>query len=152
MLVFPGGGYHFVSTHSEGLITAMWLNANGIAAFVCNYRCRTYKHPVPFWDAQRAMRIVRSRAAEFGVRADRIDVRTPPAFLAHAKSDPVVKVANSTRYHEALKARGVATELLLLNTGTHGGVSMDGKPAVRASKEHFADAFLKWLKKTQAAR
>jgi len=234
IVIFPGGGYYFVSTHTEGLITAKWLNANGIAAFVCNYRCRSYKHPVPFWDAQRAIRIVRSRAAQFGIKADRIgvwgcsagghlastlcvhyketfgrkpidkidkisarpdfscllypvismrkdvthggsrsnllganpsgeliaklsndeqvDAKTPPAFLVHSKIDPAVKYANSKRYHEALKAKGVATEYHLLETGTHGGGAMDNKPSIRGSKEHFADAFLKWLKQIQGTR
>ena len=230
VVIFPGGGYHFVSTHSEGLITAMWLNANGIAAFVCNYRCRAYQHPVPIWDAQRAIRIVRSRAAEFDIKPGRIGVwgcsagghlasalsvhykeafgrkpiddidrvsarpdfsclvypvismreavthggsrsnllgakpseeliaklstdeqvgaDTPPAFLVHAKLDGV-KCANSNRYHEALKAKGVATRFLLLETGGHGGDVRDNKPIIRGSKEHFADDFLKWLKETK---
>jgi acetyl esterase/lipase len=45
---------------------------------------------------------------------------TPPAFLAHAKDDRVVVPANSSMFHDALKAKGVATKYLELESGGHG--------------------------------
>ena len=67
----PGGGYVRVS---DGKTDARWLNSLGITAFVLKYRLDNYGHPAPLQDVLRAVRIVRSRAAEFGVRADRIGV------------------------------------------------------------------------------
>lgn len=57
----------------EGRQVANWLNSVGVTAFVLKYRLGPkYRHPVELGDAQRAIRIVRSRAQEFGVRPDRI--------------------------------------------------------------------------------
>ena len=51
-----------------------WLNSLGITVFVLKYRSVEYGHPAPLRDVLRAMRIVRSRAAEFGIKADHIGV------------------------------------------------------------------------------
>ena len=67
----PGGGYVRVG---NGKSDARWLNSLGITVFVLKYRLQEYGHPTPLQDVVRAMRIVRSRAAEFSVRADRIGV------------------------------------------------------------------------------
>ena len=67
----PGGGYVRVG---NGVKDARWLNSLGITVFVLKYRLQEYGHPAPLQDVLRAVRIVRSRAAEFGVRADRIGV------------------------------------------------------------------------------
>jgi acetyl esterase/lipase len=75
VVVAPGGGYHDLAMNHEGRQVANWLNGLGIAAFVLKYRLGpTYHHPVELEDAQRAIRIVRSRAAEFGVEPDRIGI------------------------------------------------------------------------------
>lgn len=67
----PGGGYVRVS---DGKSDARWLNSRGITVFVLKYRLDNYGHPAPLQDVLRAIRIVRSRATEFGVRPDRIGV------------------------------------------------------------------------------
>ena len=73
VVVAPGGGYQNLAMNHEGRQVANWFNSQGIAAFVLKYRLGPkYHHPVELGDAQRAMRIVRSKAAEFGVRPDRI--------------------------------------------------------------------------------
>src|SRR5262245_30100408 len=65
VIVCPGGGYQHLAVDHEGTQIAEWLNAHGIAAFVLRYRIAPrYHHPAPIQDAQRAIRIVRSRAAE----------------------------------------------------------------------------------------
>jgi acetyl esterase/lipase len=53
----------------EGYNEARWFAERGIAAFVLNYRLPVhgYRHPVPLLDAQRAMRVIRSRAKEWNV-------------------------------------------------------------------------------------
>jgi acetyl esterase/lipase len=75
VIVIPGGGYGFLATNHEGRQVANWLNAMGITAFVLKYRLGPrYHHPVELGDAQRAIRMVRSRAKEFGVLPDKIGV------------------------------------------------------------------------------
>jgi acetyl esterase/lipase len=73
VVVVPGGGYVNLAMNHEGRQVANWLNALGITAFVLKYRLGPrYHYPVELEDAQRAIRLVRSRAAEFGFSADRI--------------------------------------------------------------------------------
>lgn len=76
IVVCPGGGYGNLAMDHEGKQVAAWLNEAGIAAFVLKYRHQGtgYGHPAPLLDAQRAIRLVRSRAEEWGVKADRIGV------------------------------------------------------------------------------
>jgi len=75
VVVCPGGGYGALAMDHEGRQIAEWLNARGVAAFVLKYRLGPrYHHPAPLQDVQRAIRTVRSRAAEFGIAADRIGV------------------------------------------------------------------------------
>lgn len=71
VIVAPGGGYGMRADH-EGEPVALWLNGLGISAFVLRYRVAPYKHPAPLLDAQRAVRTVRARAAEFGIDPNRI--------------------------------------------------------------------------------
>lgn len=76
VVVCPGGGYGTLAMGHEGHEIGAWLSSLGIATFICDYRHRGkgYGHPAPLQDAQRAMRIARSRAQEFGIDADRIGV------------------------------------------------------------------------------
>jgi acetyl esterase/lipase len=76
VVIFPGGGYQMVAIDHEGRQVARWLNELGIAAFVVDYRHRGrgYGHPAPIQDAQRAIRTVRSRSAEFSIEPNKIGV------------------------------------------------------------------------------
>ncbi len=72
IVVCPGGGYSHLSMIKEGSDVAHWLNTHGIAAFVLKYRINPYRQPVPMLDGQRAMRLVRSRAADWKIDPNRI--------------------------------------------------------------------------------
>jgi len=73
VIVAPGGGYAHLSMDKEGEQIARWLNSIGVAAFVLKYRLGPrYHHPIELGDAQRAIRTVRSRAAELGLSPARI--------------------------------------------------------------------------------
>ncbi|MEK7409515.1 MAG: alpha/beta hydrolase [Acidobacteriota bacterium] len=75
IVVCPGGGYGALAMDHEGRQVAQWLNSLGVAAFILKYRIGPrYRHPAPLQDAQRALRLVRSRAREFGVAPDRIGI------------------------------------------------------------------------------
>ena len=73
VVVAPGGGYGNLAMDHEGRQVAAYFNAMGVAAFVLKYRLGPrYRHPIPLTDAQRAIRLARARASEFGVLPNRI--------------------------------------------------------------------------------
>jgi acetyl esterase/lipase len=73
VIVIPGGGYVHLAMEKEGGEEARWLNAHGVTAFVLEYRLGPrYHFPSPMLDGARAMRYVRSHAAELGVTKDKI--------------------------------------------------------------------------------
>ena len=73
VVVAPGGGYSRLAMDHEGRQVAAWFNAMGVSAYVLKYRLGPrYHHPIQLGDAQRAIRLVRSRAQEFGLAANRI--------------------------------------------------------------------------------
>jgi acetyl esterase/lipase len=74
VIVCPGGGYARLAISREGSELVRRLNALGVSAFVLKYRLVEYGHPAPLRDVLRAVRLIRSRAAELGVRPDRIGV------------------------------------------------------------------------------
>jgi acetyl esterase/lipase len=75
MVICPGGGYGFLSPH-EGEGYAHWLTGKGITCFVLKYRLGShgYRYPVEFEDGERAIRLVRSRAAEWKIDPKRIGI------------------------------------------------------------------------------
>jgi acetyl esterase/lipase len=52
----------------EGEPSARLLTRNGLSAFVCRYRVAPHRYPAPMADAARAVRLVRQRAREWGIR------------------------------------------------------------------------------------
>jgi acetyl esterase/lipase len=75
VIIAPGGGYRALSMSKDGRIPATYLNALGIASFVLKYRLGPkYHHPIELGDMQRAIRMVRSRAAEWHLDPARIGI------------------------------------------------------------------------------
>ncbi|MED5472145.1 MAG: alpha/beta hydrolase [Verrucomicrobiota bacterium] len=76
VIIFPGGGYNILAWTHEGTEIAEWLNSLGVSAFVLKYRVPRRDpekpHTLPLQDAQRAIRIVRSRSKEWGIDPARI--------------------------------------------------------------------------------
>ena len=73
VVVAPGGSYTHLAVEKEGFAFARWLNEHGVAAFVLQYRLGPkYHYPVELGDAQRAIRMVRAHAAEWGVAMDHV--------------------------------------------------------------------------------
>jgi acetyl esterase/lipase len=78
-LICPGGGYHALMWDLEGEEPAAWLNSVGVTGFLLKYRCPRrpgeISHlpaPGPLKDAQRAVSLVRSKAAAWGIDPRRI--------------------------------------------------------------------------------
>lgn len=74
VVICPGGGYGGLMMSYEGHDIAKWLNEQGIAGIVLQYRIRPYQHPAPLLDVSRAIRTVRARSAEYKIDANRIGV------------------------------------------------------------------------------
>ena len=78
VLVCPGGGYHILAMDLEGTEVVEWLNSIGVTGVLLKYRVPARKgrerHEAPLQDAQRALGLVRHRAAEWGLDPRRIGV------------------------------------------------------------------------------
>jgi acetyl esterase/lipase len=82
VIIAPGGGHMFLTMDREGYDLGRWLADHGVAAFVLKYRLArdraggsTYRVDVEaLADAQRAIRLVRSRAVGWGVDPRRIGI------------------------------------------------------------------------------
>jgi len=74
--ICPGGGYGGLAMDHEGHQIARWFNSMGVAGFIVDYRHRNkgYGHPAPLQDAQRAVRTVRARAAEWKIDGNKIGI------------------------------------------------------------------------------
>ena len=79
VVVCPGGGYGFLADDHEGKQVAEWLNTLGVTAFVLKYRIVTKDrpgplHPAPLTDAQRALKLVRLKAKDYGIDPNRVGI------------------------------------------------------------------------------
>ena len=103
MLILPGGGYNYVVQDKEGSEAAAWLNGLGITGCVLRYRTKDgsdrppWERPVQ--DAQRAVSLLRSRAADWELDADQIGIL---GFSAGGQAAALV----ATRFQQRAYAAG----------------------------------------------
>jgi acetyl esterase/lipase len=78
VVICPGGGYNVLAWQHEGIELAEWFNSIGVSAFVLKYRVPRRIpdkiHWEPMQDVQRAIRLVRHKAAEYKIDSERIGV------------------------------------------------------------------------------
>ena len=81
IIICPGGGYWNLYWELEGEEVAAWLNSIGVTGIILKYRVprrpgEPEREPArrPLQDSQRAVRLVRSKAKEWGIAADRIGI------------------------------------------------------------------------------
>lgn len=79
VVIFPGGGYTILAYEWEGTEFATWLQSQGIAGIVVKYRLPlseslTDAKEVPLLDAQRAIRLVRHHAEDWGLDQGQIGI------------------------------------------------------------------------------
>ena len=77
VLLIGGGGYVHIQVGHETTPVGNWLQANGVTAFELVYRLPLEgweSTEVPFQDAQRAMRLIRSKAESYGIDTNKIGV------------------------------------------------------------------------------
>ena len=63
----PGGGYSMLSNTHEGTLASDWMNQQGIAYFVVNYRLPQGDRTKPMGDVMQGIRIVRDSAQVWGI-------------------------------------------------------------------------------------
>jgi acetyl esterase/lipase len=92
VIVCPGGGYSILAWDLEGTEICQWLNAIGVTGVILKYRVPGRGDPAPYGaplqDAQRALGLVRQRAAEWGIDPTRVGILgfSAGAHLAAAAS------------------------------------------------------------------
>ena len=130
MVVVPGGAFRALPWDLDGVETAEWLTQRGITAFVLKYRVRPPAPGTPpdrsfddfarrteaaralaVSDAEQTMRLVRSRAKQFGIAPDRVGMigfsagAMTAAVLADS-SDPAVRPNFAAALYGALLKDG----------------------------------------------
>ncbi len=74
IIVCPGGGYARLAMANEAEGAARMLSPLGVSTFILKYRLMEYGFPAPLQDVLRAVRLLRSRHAEFEIEPNRIGV------------------------------------------------------------------------------
>lgn len=105
VVILPGGGFAKVVPDLEGSEAAPFLNRLGIAVFVVRYRTNeTLPAGEPAWrrplqDGQRALRLVRSRAAEWKIHPERVGVL---GFSAGGQVGSILHAADGAAAYDPL--------------------------------------------------
>lgn len=107
ILILPGGGFMKVVPDMEGSEAAPFLNRLGIAVFVLSYRTNETKPASePSWrrplqDAQRTLRLIRSKADEWKIQPDRVGVL---GFSAGGQVGSILHTAEGVAAYRAVDA------------------------------------------------
>jgi acetyl esterase/lipase len=105
VILIPGGGYERVVLDKEGYETARWLAERGYTCFVLFYRLPgdgwSAGPDTPLQDAQRAIRLVRSKALAMGFRSDRVAIM---GFSAGGHVAASLTTRFATRVYDRLDA------------------------------------------------
>ena len=107
ILILPGGGFMKVVPDMEGSEAAPFLNQLGIAVFVLRYRTNETTPKAesawlrPLQDAQRAMRLIRSKAAEWKIKPDRVGVL---GFSAGGQVASILHTAEGEAVYKSIDA------------------------------------------------
>ncbi len=105
VIVAPGGGYSILAYELEGTEVCEWLNSIGVTGVLLKYRVPQRpgraRQDAPLEDAQRAMGMVRAKAAELGIDPERIGML---GFSAGAHLTAVLSNHHERRTYERVDA------------------------------------------------
>jgi len=118
VIVCPGGSYYWLDKKNEGDTVAMWLQSQGITAFVLEYRVagvpafahgyraifRGRQHPDMITDAQRALQWVRTHADEYKINPEKV------GLLGFSAGGHLVLSTAFFYEHDFLKDAGIDNE------------------------------------------
>jgi acetyl esterase/lipase len=132
IIIAPGGGYVRQSVDREGTQYANWLSTLGVTTFVLKYRMQEFGHPAPLQDVLRAVRLLRSRAAEFGIDPQRIGVMGSSAGGHLAASAGTLFDHPAGRTGNAIDAVSARPDFLVL---MYPVIAMEGPAAHQGSRK-----------------
>ena len=133
VILCPGGGYWHLGIGEGGGPDTKFFNSIGVTVFILKYRVKTL-HPAPLRDALRAIRLVRSRAAEFGVKSDRIGIKGASAGGHVALSASVFFDAPEGKTDDPLDAISGRPDFTIL---VYPVVSMGDKKIHKGSRDNL---------------
>jgi acetyl esterase/lipase len=105
VVIVPGGGFGILASGHEGSDLAIWFRERGFVAAVLQHRCPTNALPKPWefpaQDTQRALSLIRAKAADLGVHPDRIGLF---GFSAGGQVALIAATNTDTRLYPAADA------------------------------------------------
>src|SRR5262245_63241524 len=103
VIVCPGGGHRILAYDHEGTEVAEWLAKNGVTGIVLKYRVpardENKRWQAAVQDAQRAVRVVRDKAGEWGIDPKRIGIL---GFSAGGETAGLTALLHQQRQYEAV--------------------------------------------------
>lgn len=140
VLIVPGGGYERLSHLYSGFNLAKWYNSIGVNAFVLIHRLPHQqdlinKQLAPVQDAQRAMRVIRTNAAQWNIKADKVGVMGISAG-GHVASTLGTHAKDESAINDSLTAYSYRPDFMVLLSPV---ITM-GKFAHGGSKKNFLGA------------
>lgn len=138
VLIIPGGGYSKLTYEISGRQLAQWFNVMGINAFVLYHRlpyCDNLikREITPIQDAQRAMRIIRSKASEWEIDPQRIGTMGCSAG-GHVASTLGTYQIDESNIKDGLEQYGFNPNFMLLISPV---ITMTGEYVHKGSKENL---------------
>jgi acetyl esterase/lipase len=154
VIISPGGGYSILAYDKEGTEVAAWLNSLGITGIVLKYRVPGNQDGA-YQDVQRAIRLVRSRAAEWNIARDRVGVigfsagghlsarlstHSGPATYARidAADDQLLRPNFALLVYPAYLDKGVAKSIDAQTAPTFIAQAEDDKSFIAGTRSYFA--------------
>ncbi|MBL7741891.1 MAG: alpha/beta hydrolase [Chitinophagaceae bacterium] len=137
VLICPGGGYERLSHLYNGFNLAKWYNSIGINAFVLIHRLPhqqdlQQRQLAPLQDAQRAIRLIRVKATQWNINADKVGVMGTSAG-GHVASTLGTYSPDVSSIHDSLDKISYRPDFMVLLSPV---ISM-GKYAHPGSKKNF---------------
>jgi acetyl esterase/lipase len=129
MVICPGGGYGGLAPH-EGAGYAEWLAENGVAGIVLKYRLgsKGYRHPAMLNDAARAVRLTRSKAADWKIDPQRVGIMGSSAgghlastLLTHFDAGKADDADPVERFSSRPDLGVLCYPVITMGPNTHGG-------------------------------
>lgn len=140
VLIVPGGGYERLSYLYNGFNLAKWYNSIGVNAFILIHRLPHQadlinKQIAPVQDAQRAMKLIRSKAAEWNILVDKVGVMGSSAG-GHVASTLGTHVKDESLVNDSIDKYSYRPDFMVLLSPV---ITM-GKLAHPGSKKNFLGA------------
>ncbi|SER50223.1 alpha/beta hydrolase [Pedobacter rhizosphaerae] len=118
VIICPGGGYERLAYVISGTQLAKWFNTMGVSAFVLNYRLPNDPDLIdrakgPLQDAQRAIKLVRRNAVNWGIKPNKIGIQGSSAG-GHLASWTATVVSDISKIRDNLDTVSAKPDFMIL--------------------------------------